>query len=210
MKNNSKKNKAINKSTAINGINNAIDNETAIYFNHPSYEVNSIYMVYHGHIQDVMVTRLGNSVRYIIDTDYQLFYINEDQPEERVLYCRNNYILEDIALYLQNLSIVEGIINSTPTHMRSPYVSLLTKNLTKTLADKIAPFFGLDPCFSSTYDHDDCVKISNLLNTIIGKIRIDAASPKFQIALTKFLMASDVNHEPDTKGRTDETAHEAK
>jgi hypothetical protein len=114
-----------------------------------------------------------------------MFYINEDESGRRI-DCNDNPIFNNLTLYVQNILLVKEINNSIKTHKSSPYVGLLTKNLTTKLADEIAPYFDLEPGFSCTYDHDGFVKTPYLLNRIIKDIITDAASQKFQIALNKY------------------------
>ena len=146
----------------------------------------------------------------IINAKCLLFYINEDESSRRKICCNNTSILNGLSLHIDKFRHAKEIFDNSRPHKLSPYVDLLTKNLTARLADEIAPYFDFGPSFSCTYDHDGFIKTPYLLNKIVNGIRTDAASPESQLAPNKYLMNSDVNNELDANGRTNATVHEAK
>ncbi|MDP1688893.1 MAG: hypothetical protein Q8L47_02060 [bacterium] len=149
-------------------------------------QVSDALIVADGYDQLFTVTKIDNSIKKIIKEKDLMFYYKADGLEIRKIYCTNIYVLKTLTMYIQNFLSAKEIIKSIPTHKLSPYVGLLTKNLTRIQADKIAPYLDLEPGFLCNYNHKGIVEISYLLNKIIKNIRIDADSQEFKIALNKY------------------------
>jgi hypothetical protein len=113
-------------------------------------------------------------------------FILEDESGRKIIECNNRFIFANIKFYIRKHQFINDIYSGFVFSRFNLYEDLFIRNVNEIFALKIGEYLNSDPDFPDKCSDFDLVQFCGMFNHFFERIKKEAKSPEFKIALALY------------------------